>query len=465
MVFSSIPFLFAFLPAVLLIYYLVPLKWRNFVLLVFSLLFYGWGEPIYVFVMIGSIAMDYFFGIMIEKHRGDRRKARTFLALSVLLNLLIFFFFKYLDFCIENLRLIPGLQNLRPLGITLPIGISFYTFQKMSYVIDVYRGDGRVQKNIVNFGTYISMFPQLIAGPIVKYKDIDTQLSSRTHSGARFSEGVSIFVVGLCKKVLLANGIGALWDASIAQGAANLTTAGAWIGVVAYAFQIYFDFSGYSDMAIGLGHMFGFTFLRNFEYPYISRSITEFWRRWHISLSTWFREYLYIPLGGNRVGVSRWIFNLLVVWMVTGLWHGAAWNFLLWGLYYAVLLILEKLFLLRLLERLPRVFRHIYALLAVLVGWAIFACTSLKECVALLASLFGGGAGLWCATDAYYLRSYLPMLLVLAFASLPVATRWFTRLPERRRHVLTPILVLAGLFLCVVTIVDSSYNPFLYFRF
>lgn len=465
MVFSSLLFLFVFLPAVLLVYYLVPLKWRNAVLLAFSLVFYGWGEPVYVFVMIASIAMDYLFGLWLDRERGNGKKAKLIVTLSVALNLLIFFVFKYLDFFIENLRLIPAFSNLRPLGITLPIGISFYTFQKMSYVIDLYRGNCKAQKNAVSFGAYVTMFPQLIAGPIVKYRDVAEQLGERGYSLSRFGKGAGIFTVGLAKKVLLANTIGALYDAYKILPVSGLTTAGAWLGTIAFTFQIYFDFSGYSDMAVGLGKMLGFEFMRNFEYPYISRSVTEFWRRWHISLSTWFREYLYIPLGGNRVSKPRWFFNILIVWLVTGFWHGASWNFVLWGLYYAILLMIEKQFLLKWLEKLPRWIGHIYTAFAFTLGWGIFACAdSLRRCADWLKALFGSGA-LFCAADGYYLRSYLPAFVILTLACLPCWKKQYTALGEKTRGVLDAALICLGLLLCTAAMVDSSYNPFLYFRF
>ncbi len=465
MVFSSTLFLFVFLPASLLLYYLVPFRLRNLVLLLFSLIFYGWGEPLYVFVMIASIAMDYLFGYLIGKNDASEPKRRLYLILSIALNLAVFFFFKYLDFVIENLRLLPGLDGLETLGVSLPIGISFYTFQKMSYVIDVYRRDVRAQKNPVSFGAYVTMFPQLIAGPIIKYKDVDEQLTRRSCDAEGFASGVSVFMVGLCKKLLLANTVGQLFDAYKAMGVGMLTTAGAWLAVLAYSFQIYFDFSGYSDMAVGLGRMLGFEFMRNFEYPYIARSVTEFWRRWHISLSTWFREYLYIPLGGNRVKRSRWLLNILIVWLVTGLWHGAAWNFVLWGLYYALLLIAEKLFLQKLLAKLPRFFGHLYALLCIMVGWALFASDSLGACLSLLSCMFTAKNGLYAAADGYFLRSYLPMLVVMALASLPLATRFYQSLSPRTRRVCGTLLVLMALVVCTAVIVDSSYNPFLYFRF
>ena len=324
MVFSSILFMFIYLPVVLALYYLSPLKWRCIVLFVVNLIFYGWGEPIYVSLMIFSTVVDYVHGMLVEKYRANDKLARKIVLSSVLINLGLLFFFKYIDFFIANLALIPAFSSLKPLGVSLPIGISFYTFQTMSYTIDVYRNDAPVQKNIIKFGDYVSLFPQLIAGPIVRYKDVAEQLNEREHSVDKFASGVRRFIVGLAKKVLLANNIGMLWDVYKVMPAEELTTLGAWLGIIAFSFQIYFDFSGYSDMAIGLGRMIGFEFLENFNYPYISKSITEFWRRWHISLGTWFREYVYIPLGGNRKGTLRTFLNIFIVWAITGFWHGAS---------------------------------------------------------------------------------------------------------------------------------------------
>ena len=467
MVFSSLYCLFLYLPIVLLIYYIAPLRLRNAVLLVFNLIFYGWGEPKYILIMFASIAIDYTHGMLVTrcKERGNDKGARLAVASSVVFNLALLFFFKYWDFIARSLAAV-GLGFLPVLNIRLPIGISFYTFQTMSYTIDVYRGDARCQKNIITFGTFVTLFPQLIAGPIIKYKDLDDQLEHRTHSPEQFASGVQVFVVGLAKKVLLANNLGMLWDAYKAMPAGQLTTAGAWLGILAFSLQLYFDFSGYSDMAIGLGRMLGFEFSPNFNYPYISRSITEFWRRWHISLGTWFREYLYIPLGGNRVSRGRLLFNLLVVWAATGIWHGASWNFLLWGLYFAVLLILEKFFLLRFLERLPAAARHVYTLFLVAVSWAIFAIEDFGHMGAYLAAMFGmAEGGLADGAFRYYLRSYLPTLAVSCAAAVPLGARLWGRLSVRRKQLLLPVLLMAGLLLSTAYLVDATYNPFLYFRF
>ena len=389
MVFSSLEFIFVFLASVLAVYYLVPPKARNIVLLLFSLVFYGWGEPVYVFLMIATITVDYICGYIIGRDLDSKpKRAKVTLIVSIVINLALLGVFKYYDFFAGTLNSLLGRGVFPTLGLTLPIGISFYTFQALSYVIDVYRRDARVQKNIAAFGTYVTLFPQLIAGPIVRYADVDDQLRERTHSLTLFASGCRTFICGLAKKILLANAAGAMWNSLSA--AAEPDALGAWLAIVFYTFQIYFDFSGYSDMAIGLGKMFGFSFRENFYYPYVSESITEFWRRWHISLSTWFREYVYIPLGGNRKGVGRTYFNLFCVWLLTGLWHGASWNFVLWGLYYFALLVIEKTFLLRLLERAPNFLRHIYSMAAVIFGWLLFVIEDVSSIGAYLSRMFGG---------------------------------------------------------------------------
>ena len=461
MIFSSLPFLFFYLVAVLAVYKLSPLKLRNLILLVVSLFFYGWGEPVYIIIMLLSIVVDYVHGMLVERWREDDRKARRAVASSVFFNLAILVFFKYWDFIAGNLNALTGLQ-LPVLGLPLPIGISFYTFQTMSYTIDVYRQDAPVQKNPIAFGAYVTLFPQLIAGPIVRYKSVADQLEERREDLDKFVSGVRRFTVGAAKKVLLANAIGQLWDQSLASQ--NLTAVGAWLGLAAYAFQIYFDFSGYSDMAIGLGRMFGFEFLENFNYPYISRSVVEFWKRWHISLTTWFREYVYFPLGGNRVPKWKWIRNILIVWTLTGIWHGAGWNFLLWGLYYGAWMLAERLFLGKWLEKLPGAVRHIYTMFIVLIGWALFAVEDMGRLGAYFSSLFGGG-GWFSAVDGYQLRTYLPTLVILIVGSTPLMGKLWDRLGERTRAVLQPLLVLGALILCTASPVDAGYNPFLYFRF
>ena len=467
MVFSSLLFLFTYLPVVLLIYYLSPLKWRNGVLLIFNLIFYGWGEPTYIILMVFTITADYAAGLLVArfKDQGRDRAARTAVAAALVLNLAILFFFKYWDLIAGTLRDF-GLDVLPTLGLSLPIGISFYTFQTMTYPVDLYRGDAGVQRNLVNFGTFVTLFPQLIAGPILKYKELADQVDQRTYRVEQFAGGVHIFVIGLGKKVLLANNLGQLWDAYKALPTEELTVLGAWLGVVAFSLQLYFDFSGYSDMAIGLGRMLGFEFLKNFDYPYISRSITEFWRRWHISLGSWFREYVYIPMGGNRVSGGRLCFNLLVVWGLTGLWHGASWNFLLWGLYFGVLLILEKLWLKQWIDRWPRALQHLYTLFLVLVSWAIFAVEDFGQLGGYLSAMFGlAGGGLADGAFRYYLGSYGLSLLAACVASTPLMAGLWRRLPQRAERVLLPVVILAGLLLCTAYLVDATYNPFLYFRF
>ena len=378
MVFSSILFLFIYLPVVLAVYYLLPLRSRNFWLFVVNFVFYGWGEPVYIVLMLASICINYVSGLLIEKYRAQRRRAHAVLVVNTVVNLALLFFFKYFDLVAQTLSLIPGV-SIPTLGLALPIGISFYTFQTMSYPIDVYRGDAGVQRNFIKFGTFVALFPQLIAGPIVRYKDIADQLDWREHSMDKFVSGIERFIVGLGKKVLIANNIGLLWDAYANTPAAELTFVGAWLGALAFSMQIYFDFSGYSDMAIGLGRMLGFEFLENFNYPYISASVTEFWRRWHISLGTWFRDYVYIPLGGNRHGLGRQLINIFVVWALTGFWHGASWKFLFWGIYYAFFLIIEKCFLLKWLKKAPRWIGHVYTLLVAFSGWVIFQQSSVSQ--------------------------------------------------------------------------------------
>ncbi|MBR6738962.1 MAG: MBOAT family protein [Oscillospiraceae bacterium] len=466
MVFSTPYFLFLYLPIVLTLYYIVPLQLRNFVLLVVSLAFYAWGEPVYIFIMFASIAIDYTHGMLVTrcKERGNDKGARMAVASSVVFNLALLFFFKYWDFLAGSLASV-GLDFMPVLGLELPIGISFYTFQTMSYTIDVYRGDARVQRNIVTFGSFVTLFPQLIAGPILQYKDLDEQLEKRTCSAERFASGAQRFTVGAAKKVLLANAIGPLWDAMLATPAEELSVLGAWLGIVAFAFQIYFDFSGYSDMAIGLGRMLGFEFLENFNYPYLARSATEFWRRWHMSLGSWFREYLYIPLGGNRVGKGRLVMNLLVVWACTGIWHGASWNFLFWGLFYFAFLVVEKFWLLAILDKLPRVLGHIYGLTLILLGWVIFAVEDMSALGGYFGAMFGGSSMLVDNAARYYLMNYLPVLGIAALAATPLGAKLWAKLDARVRAVALPLAMLAGLVLATAYLVDGTYNPFLYFRF
>jgi alginate O-acetyltransferase complex protein AlgI len=466
MVFSSILFLCLFLPVTLGVYYLLPKGLRNVALLVASLLFYGWGEPKYILIMVFSTLFDYSNGRLLERFQERPKVRKAILILSLVVNLGLLAFFKYTDFAIENLNRLLG-TGLPALRLALPIGISFYTFQTLSYTIDVYRNKVAAQHNLLDFGMYICLFPQLIAGPIVRYADIAQQLRDRPMGGQLLWSGLVRFSVGLGKKVLLANQIGGLWE-EIAAYSGSQAAATAWLGALAYTFQIYFDFSGYSDMAIGLGQMLGFTFPENFLHPYTATSITDFWRRWHVTLGTWFREYLYIPLGGNRCGTMRQLWNLLVVWALTGLWHGAAWNFVLWGCYYFLLLAVEKLLLKQWLPRWPRLLRHAYTLFWVVLGWVLFACTDLGQLGDYFLCLFGKN-GLWDQATLYYLRAYGLFFLLLALGATELPARAAKRLCGGRTEggqvalQLTLVVLLLGLSL--IFLVGDSYNPFLYFRF
>lgn len=466
MLFSSIVFLFTFLPIILILYYLVPRPMKNVILLFGSLLFYAWGEPVYIFLMIFSILFNYICGLDIARNLGDQAAARRSLIFTVAVNLCILGFFKYEGFVLDSLSAVLPV-DISYRAMALPIGISFYTFQILSYIIDVYRGHVKVQTNLLDFALYVTMFPQLIAGPIVQYADVDRQLHVRKESWGKFGEGSMFFIRGLAKKVLLANTIGMVYTEVAALAPGKVSVLSAWIGCISYAFQIYFDFSGYSDMAIGLGKMFGFEFLKNFDYPYISQSITEFWRRWHISLGSWFREYVYIPLGGNRVPVIKHLRNLLIVWFLTGLWHGAAWNFVAWGLYYGLILILEKYFLSRVLERLPAVIRHIYSLVLVLIGWVFFFSPTLGGAVDYIQLMFGVGAnGLVDSEGLYLLTTNLLLLILLVIGSTPIVHRAYERVMAGRGKILANCVVYAAMFLlCIAYLVTETYNPFLHFRF
>lgn len=461
MVFSSLNFLFLFFPLVLILSLVIPsIRGKNLVLLIASIFFYAWGEPVYVILMLFSITFNYVMGLEIGRLEGSRKRANFLFALIV--NLFILGFFKYYGLCIETLNALLPL-NLPVRELSLPIGISFYTFQTLSYIIDVYWGQVAVQTSPLKFGLYITMFPQLVAGPIVKYSDIEAQLTERTVTLTKCGQGVERIIIGLGKKVLLANNLGLLFDTIQAQPERTVLTA--WLGIIAYTMQIYFDFSGYSDMAIGMGKIFGFTFLENFNYPYLSTSITEFWRRWHISLSSWFRDYVYIPLGGNRCSAWRHILNLLIVWFLTGLWHGASWNFVLWGLYYGVLLILEKYIWGKALTQLPGWVQHVYALILVAIGWVFFSITDFGDMAAYLGNLFGiGASGLVGSGTWYYLKSNLVLLLLSGLCCSPELLNWFR--DKTRRSPWLAVIPMAVIFLVSVAyLVYSSYNPFLYFRF
>ena len=465
MVFSSLPFLFFFLPATLILYFLMPQKGKNAVLLLVSLLFYGYGEPVYILLMIGSILLNYVSGLLLGKFDGSEKKRKAVLVVCVILNLSLLGFFKYASLFVSTIKVLPVFSFLPDPQIALPIGISFYTFQSMSYVIDTYRRNCAPQKNVITFGTYVALFPQLIAGPIVRYVDVEKQLQHRTHSMEKFSNGVRMFLYGLCKKVLLANALGSIWDQCKATAGQNSTLT-AWIGILAFTFQIFFDFSGYSDMAVGLGKMFGFEFVRNFNYPYTATSITDFWRKWHISLGTWFREYVYIPLGGNRKGKARQTLNIFIVWALTGIWHGASWNFMLWGLYFGVLLTIEKFGLLKWLQKAPKVVAHLYTMLCVVLGWVLFDFTKLQEMGAYFANLFTAQHSLYSADAFTLLLTHLPLFIFAVVFSVPTARTVFTRCKETRVYrVLEPVIGAAAFVLCIASLVSSTYNPFLYFRF
>ena len=467
MLFSSIPFLYYFLPLVLAVYFLTPRAGKNAVLFLSSLLFYAWGEPRFCIFMLLSILQGYVFGRLIEKHAQNKKRSKLFLTASVALSLALLAYCKYADFFLSSVNAVTGL-SFKLLHVTLPIGISFYTFQILSYVVDVYRGEVPAQKSFLKLGTYIAMFPQLIAGPIVRYAEIAPQLDSRQTTLEDVSSGACRFVIGLSKKVLLANVLYGLVTAF--QQSRDLSVLYFWLYAVSFTLQLYFDFSGYSDMAIGLGRIFGFRFSENFNYPYISGSITEFWRRWHISLGSWFRDYVYIPLGGNRVSKAKWLRNILVVWMLTGLWHGASWNFVLWGLGFAVLLVAEKLVYGRLLQR-THVLKHVYTLLLVTLSFVLFNADSVSEAVSQLGAMFGaGGLPLVSTEGVYYLKSYAGTFLFAAIGATPLVSNAISRFGKTRfgaqaLTVLQPLVMLALLAACTAFLVDGSFNPFLYFRF
>ena len=468
MLFSSIVFLFTFLPAVVILYYLLPVRFRNVILLMASLVFYAWGEPVYLFLMLLSILFNYFSGLDIARNLQDKRAAKRSLVFNLIINLAVLGFFKYEGFVLDTLNgILP--VHISYHALPLPIGISFYTFQILSYIIDVYRGNVKVQTNLPNFALYVTMFPQLIAGPIVQYADVDEQLASREVSRTKFGEGSMYFIRGLAKKVLLANTSGMIFTEVSGLAKGNIAVMTAWLGAFAYMFQIYFDFSGYSDMAIGLGKMFGFEFNMNFNYPYVSKSITEFWRRWHISLSSWFRDYVYIPLGGNRVSKIKHIRNLLIVWFLTGLWHGAAWNFVAWGLYYGVILIIEKYLLSPVLDRLPDVVRHIYSIVLVVIGWVLFFSSSFGQAADYIRVMFGAGAhGFADRESMYLLTSNLILWLILIFGSTPLVHFRYEHMLRTKKWnttIINSVVYVALFIVCIAYLVTETYNPFLYFRF
>ncbi len=457
MLFSSISFLYYFLPILIIIYFIIPTKYKNLFLLFFSLIFYFYGEPIYILILLLSCLVNYFLALLIDKYRN---KSKIILILSLIFNVGLLFYFKYTDFLLENINNIFN-SNIKLLKLALPLGISFFTFQTTSYVIDVYNKKVLPEKNIINFATYVCLFPQLVAGPIVRYSTISKELVKRKHSYDMFSSGAERFIIGLGKKVLIANVIGEL--ASILLGLTTRTVLSFWMEAICFTLQIYYDFSGYSDMAIGLGRMFGFNFLENFNYPLVAKSITDFWRRWHISLSSWFRDYIYIPLGGNRVNKLKWIRNIIIVWFLTGLWHGASWNFIIWGLFFAIFLLIEKLFMGNFLEK-HKIFGHFYTLFLVIISFVIFNCNSLKDISLYISSMFGFNNLAFINTETiYYLKSYFIIMIIAIIGVTPLVKNIFKN--KKFLSFLEPIFYILLLTLITAYLIDSSFNPFLYFRF
>ena len=456
MLFSSVTFLFFFLPLTLMLHQLMPWRWKNHVLLAASVLFYASGEPVYILLLAFSAFVDWLHGLYMTRRPGKK----WVLVSAICWNLVFLLFFKYADFLTGSINSLLG-TSIPALGLSLPIGISFYTFQNMSYVVDVYRGESRAEKNFASYATYLCLFPQLIAGPIVRYSDVARELRERSVDTAQFSRGVIRFLVGLGKKVLLANSIGVLAELTVPDGSVLFS----WLRAIAYTFQIYLDFAGYSDMAIGMGAMMGFQFPENFNYPYLSRSVTEFWRRWHMTLGSWFRDYVYIPLGGSRTSTIKWVRNVLIVWMLTGIWHGASWNFLLWGLYYGILLLVEKFFLGKYLK--GKVLPRIYVMLLTILGFVLFHSATASEALLEIGRMFGlGGLPVVNATALYYLKSYAVLLVLCALGSTPLPKYLAEKIQAQKAIVvLQPAMVLAVLLLVTACLVDGSFNPFLYFRF
>lgn len=480
MVFSTSIFIYLFLPITLIIYYLMPKKGKNLIILLSGLLFYSWGEPIYVIVMLISTMIDYFAGLIMNHFEGRKVPRRICLIVSIVMNLGLLGIFKYSGFIAENINAIAGTQiidinNMNFFGIEylpmnmLPIGISFFTFQSMSYTIDLYLGNVKVQKNPISFAAFVTLFPQIVAGPIVRYDDVAKELDDRSITIDLIYDGIIKFIIGLSKKVLIANSIGALWTSIKATDIANVSVVSSWLGILAFTFQIYFDFSGYSDMAIGLGKMMGFNFPKNFDYPYLSKSISEFWRRWHITLGAWFKSYVYIPLGGNRKGMARTIFNLAVTWFLTGVWHGASWNFILWGTLYGVVIILEKLFLGKLLDKIPDIFGHIYTMLLVILGWVLFDTADLPTAGAYIAKMFGFGGGAFIDSTAMYQIATYGITFIICIIGCTNLPKLAVEALKKKSAVLVNyggIAVMTGMFIiCAAYLVDQTYNPFLYFNF
>ncbi len=468
MVFSSLTFMYIYLPIVLGIYFILPRKFKNLWMFIAGLFFYGWGEPIYLWIMVLSTLIDYAAGFFMAKFDNKPALRTVCLLCSVVMNLSLLSIFKYSAFFVTTINSLFGLSLTVP-SVALPIGISFYTFQSMSYTIDLYMRNIKVQKNPITFATYVTLFPQIVAGPIVRYKDVENEIESRSININLVGEGVLIFIKGLAKKVLLANNIGALWSTIKAQEIAELPALTAWIGILAFTFQIYFDFSGYSDMAVGLGKVLGFNFPQNFNFPYISKSVAEFWRRWHITLGTWFREYVYIPLGGNRKGLTRTIINLFITWMLTGFWHGASWNFVLWGVYFGVLIILERLFLGKLLKKIPVILQVLYTFILVVFGWVMFEFDKLSNVFSYFGAMFGANSTPFANSNTlYYIISYAIIFVICIFFSSDISQKLAEKIKEKFPKitgVLTPVIAVLLLLICTAYLVDATYNPFLYFRF
>ena len=467
MLFSSQVFLYFFLPITLIVYYLSPKKIRNFILLIASLIFYAWGEPVYILIMLFSTVFDYINGLLIDKFqkKNQHKYAKIVLIVSIVGNLAILGFFKYSDFLISNINSLFNL-NISLLAIALPIGISFYTFQTMSYTIDVYEQNVKAQKNFISFATYVTLFPQLIAGPIVKYRDVSESLENRKENISDFSEGIKCFIIGLFKKVMIANNVGFIWESIHSLPYSEISLSLAWFGAICYSLQIYYDFSGYSDMAIGLGKMFSFHFLENFNYPYIAKSITDFWRRWHISLSSWFKEYVYIPLGGSRKTIARTVINLLIVWFLTGLWHGASWNFVVWGLYFGVLLIIEKFVLKKVLDKMPSFIRHLYTLFFVIISWVIFACPTLEDGLNYISIMVNFNNEIISTESIYLISTHFVLFIIAIIGCTPIFKKIKEKLKNNKIFMVIEIIICLVLFFISLSfLVGSTYNPFLYFRF
>lgn len=469
MVFSSLTFMFVFLPIVLLLYYVVPKKLKNLFILISGLIFYAWGEPIYVLIMIASTMIDYTAGLLIDKFNSKTAVRRICLIVSLVMNIGLLGVFKYSGFIMQNIDAIFGTALYDPdHALPLPIGISFFTFQSMSYTIDMYLGKIKVQKNPITFAAFVTLFPQIVAGPIVRYDDIAAELDDRKVNIDCIYEGIVKFITGVGKKVLIANNIGMLWTTVKGSETGDLSVLTAWLGIIAFTLQIYFDFSGYSDMAIGLGKMMGFNFPKNFDYPYQSKSISEFWRRWHITLGAWFKSYVYFPLGGSRKGMKRTVFNLAVVWLLTGIWHGASWNFILWGVLYGVLIIMEKLFLGKVLEKIPTFFSWLYTILLVILGWVLFDTADIPTAFAYMGAMFGANGVLWDSQSMYYLINYGIILVFGIFACTDLSKKLFDKLGQKLPTVMnyaTPVAKLAVLVLSTAYLANATYNPFLYFNF